>query len=263
MRYSKHKRNGLVSWDRHFYSQSKERQEIINLLLEEGTALKDKEIAEILGKSYDTIRKTTYRMYKDGLLVNVSRGKYFLSSSLQFNFNSSSPTVDSSPSSPSSLNDVISSLNGLNWDSDICNGTEVDNTCSSVKVNNYSGFNVNGTNGTGGGHFIRGLNPVRDEIIDNYVMKFDDYNGPEDIFSGNSDFNSLIFNSIAKFATTEEKIQRLENRKKELEDDIKHILATQTNVDNMETLMAEHSIVCNTLEKIDGIFNMMGALLRG
>ncbi|MEW6215669.1 MAG: AAA family ATPase, partial [Nitrospirota bacterium] len=105
------------------YSQSKERQEIINLLLEEGTALKDKEIAEILGKSYDTIRKTTYRMYKDGLLVNVSRGKYFLSSSLMFKINSSSPSVDSSPNSPGSLNEVIETLNNLKWDSNMDNET--------------------------------------------------------------------------------------------------------------------------------------------
>jgi len=257
----------LLNWqilgNSKIYSQSKERQEIINLLLEEGMAMKDKEIAEILGKSYDTIRKTTYRMYKDGLLINVSRGKYFLSSSLQFN--SSSPTVDSSPSSPSSLNDVISSLNGLNWDSDICNGTINEDMCPGENVNNYNGFNVNGTNGTGGGHFIHGLNHTQEETIeilcskDDYVVEFtEDYNkSEEDLFYKDNEFNSLVLSSIVKFTTTEQKIQSLEKRKKKLENGMKHILATQTNAHNMENLMSEYNVICDAINRIEGIFESM------
>jgi len=98
----------LLSWeilgDAELYKQSKERRELIDIFLKEEYPISNKELSELSGRNYSTIKGLTWRMEKDGLLLKVKNGCYTLSPSF---------LCDKKVNSLNSLN-PINSLNSLN-----------------------------------------------------------------------------------------------------------------------------------------------------
>jgi predicted Zn-ribbon and HTH transcriptional regulator len=84
----------ITTWqllgDAEEYRMSKERREILKVLKEADAPLRPKEVAELLGKRYDTVAKTLQRMAKEGTIVKDNYGKYSYLSS---------PTCPTCPSS--------------------------------------------------------------------------------------------------------------------------------------------------------------------
>lgn len=77
------KLDNITGWtllgDAKEYEQTKERLDVLNIFRDSSEPLGPKDVADILGKRSSNIRYLIHRLVKEGLLVNVSYGKYSIS----------------------------------------------------------------------------------------------------------------------------------------------------------------------------------------
>ncbi len=81
----------LLSWeilgDSELYRQSKERKELIDILLKENYPMTNKDLQAVTGMNYSTIKGLTWRMAKDGILLKINNGAYVISPSILWDKN--------------------------------------------------------------------------------------------------------------------------------------------------------------------------------
>jgi hypothetical protein len=101
----------LASWtlvgDAEEYRISKERQDIVRVLVEAGEPMTPKEVAELLGKPPNTVKYLMWRMSKDGQLATVGKGRYSLTANPA---NPLTANPDRSDESVSAVSEVSSDI---------------------------------------------------------------------------------------------------------------------------------------------------------
>ncbi len=108
----------LFSWEilgsAEFYTQSKERKEIIDILLREEMPMTNKDLQGLLNKNYNAVRFLTWKMEKDGILLKINNSyvispSYVITSTNTTNSANSANTANSA-NSIESVSDIVSSV---------------------------------------------------------------------------------------------------------------------------------------------------------
>jgi len=76
LRFERRSCTWLVVGDAEEYRRTRERQEVLDILLKSKEPMRPKELAAILGKNENAISKTLYRLKEEGLVSQPGYGKY-------------------------------------------------------------------------------------------------------------------------------------------------------------------------------------------
>jgi len=166
----------LFSWEilgsAEFYTQSKERKEIIDILLREEMPMTNKDLQGLLNKNYNAIRFLTWKMEKDGILLKINNSyvispSYVITSTNTANSANTANTANSA-NSIESVSDIVSSVslekntantrnaidtNGKNTTVSDASGVSGKVTCKSCEYFNpgHGGLSAWGSCKVGGG----------------------------------------------------------------------------------------------------------------